>query len=163
MPTLLLALNYWLHLLATVVWLGGLAMLVAAAWSGKRRAAGAALDDLERRFRPLANVSLLVLLVTGMIQMGGDPHYEGWFAVRNAWSATLLAKHLVVLVMIGVSLMLQFGAAPALERAHLLAERGVSGGEAERAAARRRLRRLTAANLALGVLVLMLTAYMTAL
>jgi uncharacterized membrane protein len=162
MPTLLLALNYWLHLLATVVWLGGLAMLVAVAWPGARRA-GDALDDMERRFRPLANVSLLVLLVTGMIQMGGDPHYEGWFAVRNAWSATLLAKHLIVLVMIGLSLLLQFGAAPALARAHLLAERGVSGGESERAAARRRLRRLTAANLALGVLVLMLTAYMTAL
>jgi uncharacterized membrane protein len=162
MPTLLLALNYWLHLLATVVWLGGLAMLVAVAWPGARRA-GDALDDMERRFRPLANVSLLVLLVTGMIQMGGDPHYEGWFAVRNAWSATLLAKHLIVLVMIGLSLLLQFGAAPALARAHLLAERGVSGGESEHAAARRRLRRLTAANLALGVLVLMLTAYMTAL
>jgi uncharacterized membrane protein len=163
MPTLILALVYWLHLLASVVWLGGLAMLVAAAWPGARRAAGDALDGLERRFRPLANVSLLVLLVTGMIQMGGDPHYEGWFAVRNAWSAGLLAKHLVVLGMIGVSLMLQFGAAPALERTHLLAERGVSGGESERAAARRRLRRLTAANLALGVVVLMLTAYMTAL
>lgn len=167
MPTLVLALNYWLHLLATVLWLGGLAMLVLLAWPslagqppGEESAAGQFVGAVERRFRPLANVSLVVLLVTGMIQMGGDPHYAGLLQFGSPWSLSLLAKHLVIVGMVAVAALLQWGVYPALDRARLLAGRGDA---AELRSAQRRLRRLAAVNLALGVVVLLLTAYMTAL
>lgn len=170
MPTLVLALNYWFHLLATVLWLGGLAMLVLLAWpslSGHptgqppgEQAAGQFVETVERRFRPVAGVSLVVLVVTGMIQMGGDPHYEGLLRFGSPWSLSLLAKHIVIIGMAVIVAWLQWGVYPALDRARLLARRG---GTDELRAAQRRLRRLAAVNLALGTLVLLLTAYMTAL
>lgn len=169
MPTAVLALNYWLHLIATVIWLGGLATLVLVAWPGMGQAladypaVGNVFDALERRFRPLANVSLVVLLVTGILQMGGDPHYEGFLQIESPWSVSLLAKHVVILAMIGVSAALQWNVRPALERARFEAQhRTRPGGEVE-AGLRRRMRRLTAANLLLGLLVLLITAVLTAL
>lgn len=169
MPTLVLALNYWLHLLSTVVWLGGLAMLTLVAWPEVRRrltdgssAHEEILAGIEKRFRPLANVSLVVLLVTGMLQMDGDPHYEGLLAISNTWSAALLAKHIVILLMLVITAALQWGVQPALDRVRLAAQRS----EGQRVEARHqhdRLRRLTAVNLGLGLLVLILTAYLTAL
>lgn len=165
MPTLALALNYWLHLLATVLWLGGLGMLVLVAWPGIRWAddaqAGAFVESLERRFRPMANISLAVLIITGLIQMGDDPHYAGLLAIGDAWSAGMFAKHVVVIGMAAVAGLLQWGVYPALDRARLLAEK--PGGEERITAERRRLRRLAAINLGLGILVLMLTAFITAL
>jgi uncharacterized membrane protein len=165
MPTWVLALNYWLHLLATIAWLGGTLILVAVAWPGisGARADGPLRGELmgafERRFRPIANLSLVVLLVTGMIQMSGDPHYEGFLRFANSWSLLLLAKHVVFLLMIGISLILQWGVKPALERAALLAR---ESDQAE-AALHRRLRRLTTINLIFGAFVLLLTAFITAL
>jgi uncharacterized membrane protein len=170
MPTLVLAFNYWLHLIATVVWLGGLAMLTLTAWPGRSgplgedgQHAARVFDTLERRVRPLANISLVILLVTGMLQMGENPSYEGLLRVQNPWSVALLVKHVVVAGMIAVGLALQWGIYPALARAGLQARRDAAAGRAIESTLRRRLQRLTAANLALGLLVLLLTAFMTAL
>jgi uncharacterized membrane protein len=163
MPVWVLALNYWLHLLATIAWLGGTLILTLVAWPGLAAADGPLRADLvrafERRFRPIANLSLAVLLVTGTIQMSGDPHYEGFLRFANSWSLLLLAKHVVFLLMIGISLVAQWGVKPALDRAALL----VREGDQAQTALHRRLRRLTAINLIFGVLVLLLTAFITAL
>jgi uncharacterized membrane protein len=160
MPVLILALNYWLHLLATVVWIGGLAMLTLGAWPGIDANFAGAVDALEKRFRPWANVSLALLFVTGLIQMSGDHHYDGFLIIDNAWSIGLLVKHIFIGFMIAVALIMQMSVYPALERARLRASKGDA---AEDVRLRRRLRRLTALNLALGILVLLITAVITAL
>lgn len=166
MPTFVLALNYWLHLLATVVWIGGLAMLALVVWPGiiaasEQDAAGVRrlFDRIERRFQPLANISLAVLLVTGLIQMDGDPRYEGFLVIRNDWSRVMLIKHGVVAIMIGVTGVVQAVLLPEMRRASLLADKGA----ADDSTSRNRLKRLSLINLALGVLVLLLTALLTAL
>jgi uncharacterized membrane protein len=162
MPVPALILSYWLHLLATVVWLGGLAMLVLAAWpvaTSDDVAGVPTLDALERRFRPWANISLAVLIVTGTIQMGGDSHYEGFLVINTPWSLGLFAKHIMIGAMIAVSAALQWGIHPALERARLLAGRDT----VKEATLRHRVRLLTMVNLGLGVLVLVFTALITAL
>lgn len=170
MPVAILALNYWLHLLATVVWLGGLTTLTLIVWptllcsSGEQPSKGRqTLEALEQRFRPLANVSLIVLLVTGMIQMGGDPHYQGFLRIADAWSAGMLAKHILVVLMIVISVILQAGIQPALARTRLIARRDAAEGQASEERLYRRLRILTVLMLVLGVLVLLLTALITAL
>ncbi len=165
MPTAALALTYWLHLMATVVWIGGLAMLTLVVWPGRGEdsAAWALLDSIERRFRPLANISLIVLLATGVIQMGGDPHYRGFLVVNSLWTVGLLAKHIVIGAMIITTFILQGQILPALDRAKLLANKGNVERIAQEAVLRHRLRLLTAASLALGVLALLLTAIITAL
>ncbi len=168
MSTPVLALIYWLHLCATVVWLGGLAALALIAWPGLVRQTGdeatrAVLDAFERRFWPLANVSLAVLIITGTLQMGSDPHYTGFLKINSPWTIGLLAKHMVIAGIIVVSIALQASVRPEIGRAELLARRGDARSKDDEAALRRRARQLTLLSLGLGILVLMLTAFITAL
>ncbi|MCE7947243.1 MAG: hypothetical protein DYG88_07420 [Chloroflexi bacterium CFX4] len=166
----LLTLSLFLHLLATVAWLGGLLLLSLIIMPDARallaRSEGSAallslLDRLRKRFQVVANLSLLVLLTTGLFQMSASPHYTGFLQFDNDWSRAMLIKHIAVFGMIGVGALMQFGVLPALERAALLAQRGKDDGEAARL--RHREQRLTALNLALGVVTLACTAVATAI
>ncbi|MCC7206204.1 MAG: CopD family protein [Anaerolineae bacterium] len=166
-----LALSFALHLLATVVWIGGLILATALVWPEVRAAISRNgenaslldfLDRLRKRFNPIANLSLLLLIVTGLFQMDKSPHYDGLLVFQNDWSRAILVKHVAVLGMVGVGVLMQFGVIPALERATLLASRGKEQGTADLERLRRRERRLTALNATLGVLVLVCTAVATA-
>lgn len=164
-----LALSLFLHLIATVVWLGGLILASLLLWPEMRTllarsAQGGVLleflDRLRKRFYPIANLSLFVLIVTGLYQMDKSPHYEGFLVFANDWSRAILLKHIAVVGMIGVGALMQWAVLPALERASLLASRGHDPADLERL--RRRERRLTALNGVLGVVVLVCTAIATA-
>jgi putative copper export protein len=122
----------------------------------------ALLNRLRQRFTPLANFSLAVLIVTGLVQMTGDANYEGVLQFDNEWSRVILLKHIAIGGMVTCGLLLQYGVAPALERASLLAERG-KDDPAATAALRRREARLTWAALALGIVVLGFSAWATAI
>jgi uncharacterized membrane protein len=165
-----LALSLFVHLVATVVWLGGLALLTFLVWPEARAVMGrseggaavlALLDKLRGRFQIVANLSLLALLVTGLFQMGKNPNYEGLLTFDNDWSRAMLVKHIAVLGMIGVGALMQFALLPALERASLLVKKGKPAPEID--GLRARERRLTALNLGLGVVVLACTAIATAI
>lgn len=163
-----LAISYFFHLIATVVWIGGLVILVLLVWPEARRILASSpalyglLTRLRKRFFPLANLSLAVLIVTGLFQMAGDPNYEGMLQFDNQWSQVMLLKHVAIGGMVISGLLLQLGVVPALERASLLAERG-KGDAAEWERLRRREVRLTWLNVGLGMLVLGFTAWATAL
>jgi uncharacterized membrane protein len=168
MPTPILALIYWLHLTATVIWLGGLASLTLVVWPGLIRrprdeAHQVLLDAIERRFWPLANVSLVLLIVTGTLQMGDDPHYAGFLKVGSPWTIGLLVKHVVIAAIVIVSMALQGSVRPELERIDLLVRRGDGQASRKQAALRRRVNQLTVLSFGLGILVLMATAFITAL
>ena len=164
----ILAISYFFHLVATVVWIGGLVTLVIVVLPETRRVLGtnrefyALLTRLRKRFFPLTNLSLAVLVVTGLIQMSGDPHYEGVLQFSNTWTRVILAKHVAVLGMFVCGLALQFYVVPDLERAALLIEHH-RGDPAELERLRRSELRLTWVNVLLGVLVLGFTAWATAL
>jgi uncharacterized membrane protein len=164
----LLAISYFFHLIATVIWLGGLALLVLLVWPEARRVLSeiptlyAFLNRLRKRFYPLTNYSLLVLLVTGMFQMPSDPNYEGLLDFSNDWSRLILLKHIAVVGMVVCGLLIQYSIIPALERTSMLLERG-KGNSAEYERLRRREVRLTWVNLALALGVLACTAWATSL
>lgn len=169
MINLVLALSYFLHLVATIIWIGGLALLVVVVWPAAARLRSANTDlgaalrflaALRTRFNPLANISLIVLIVTGLIQMASNPHYKGFLQISDDWARAIFAKHIAVLGMIVVGVALQAWVGPALERASLLRMRGGSTTDLERLERRERL--LTALNLVLGVVVLLFTAIATA-
>src|SRR5262245_18690314 len=112
MPPAALALNYWLHLLATIVWIGGLAALTLVGWPGLLKSAEPdsaqpLMESIERRFRPYANISLIVLVATGIIQMSDEPHYNGLLVLNSVWTWALLGKHIVIGAMIVISLIEQ--------------------------------------------------------
>lgn len=168
MPPQILAISYFFHLIATVVWLGGLLVLAVMVWPEAQRvlqdqpALVALLSRLRKRFTPWANFSLALLLVSGMFQMSGDPNYLGVLDFSNAWSVAMLLKHIAFAGMVVCSLALQYGVAPSLERTSLLIERN-KGGSEDWTRLRRRETRLTWLNLLLAALVLAFTAWMTAL
>ncbi len=163
-----LAISYWLHLIATIVWVGGLALLGLVVWPVAQRTLAAPqlaalMDALHRRFTPLAYLSLGVLIVTGMIQLVGDKNYMGALQFTNTWSRVILVKHLLVGAMIAVSVYMNMSLEPALRRLALLETRPSQTVTGSIAALRRRRARLTQINFICGILVLLLTAVATAL
>ena len=166
--TTILAIAYFYHLIATVVWVGGLVMLTVLVWPEARRSLGSQgayeplLAALRRRFMPLTNFSLVVLSVTGLVQMTGDPNYDGVLQFSNEWSRVILLKHIAIAGMFACGLILQFSTIPALERASLLAEHG-KGDPTTWTRLRRTEVRLTWINVTLSILVLAFTAWATAL
>lgn len=161
-----LAISYFLHLIATVVWLGGLALMVLVIYPLQAQRAQSEdgdtwrplLDALTLRWRPFANFSLLILLVTGVVQTGADEHYGGLLDFSESWGQAMLGKHIAFFGMVAVVGWLQFGLAPAMERAKLLASKDPSSLDA----VREREKRLTQANFALSIVVLFFTAVATA-
>jgi uncharacterized membrane protein len=163
--------SLFFHLLATVVWIGGLVLMTILVWPEARKALAQAtypslaayLDRLRNRFNPLAALSLIVLIVTGLYQMARDPNYEGMLQFNNTWSRAILIKHIAVLGMIIAGAVMQWSIIPAIERATLYLNQGKTAPnlpDVERL--RRRERQLVALNCGLGVLVLVFTAIATA-
>jgi uncharacterized membrane protein len=153
------AISLFFHLLATVVWIGGLIITALLVWPEVRRALEnspalySTMNRLRRRFTPWGYLSLAVLIVTGLIQMALSPHYTGFMDFSSEWSRAILFKHIALGGMIVCGAILQYGVAPALERVSLMAERGKDNPE-EWVRLRKREVRLTWINIILGIAVL---------
>ena len=158
----ILALSFWLHMIATVVWLGGLFLMALVVWPGAARALGCGRElhslmrTLQRRLIPLGWLSLAVLTATGLIQMAANPNYEGFLNLSNSWTLAILLKHLAVIGMLGVGSYHHFALIPLLERGETLRAAGRDFSEADRLY--RREVGVIRVNLGLGVLVLLFTA-----
>lgn len=160
-PVWALTLAYWLHMLATVVWIGALASLALLVIPGGETQLeplqfANLIDAIQRRLDPLAWFCLALLVVTGLVQMSASPQYQGFLAIEGRWGLAILLKHLVFGGMIGASAYLTWGVLPGLRRAALLRSRGRETPEADDL--RRRQKTLIRLNLALSMLVLALTA-----
>jgi uncharacterized membrane protein len=159
----ILTASYALHLIATVVWIGGLITLalivqpIAARRLPDQAALAQLLDTIQRRFQPLANISLITLILTGMVQMAASKFYIGFLRFDNVWSQAILLKHIAVIVMIGLAGIMTFSIQPALRRNALLAANDISD-EAEQDRLRKQQVRLTRLNVVFSVLVLIFTA-----
>ena len=165
MPTspFLITLSYTLHLIATVVWIGGLVTLafviqpMANQLLSDQRDSARLMAAIQKRFAPLANISLIVLILTGMVQMTNNKLYKGFLQFDTAWAQAILLKHLAVIAMIAVAGVITFSIQPALRRHALLLAHGVDdAGAAARLTAQQT--RLTRMNLVLSVVVLIFTA-----
>jgi uncharacterized membrane protein len=162
-PSWALWLAYWLHMLATVVWIGGLAALAIFVLPAARRALDAPayvalLSGLQQRFDPLGWFSLAILAGTGMFQMSASPNYQGFLAVENLWATAILIKHLLFFIMAGLSAYLTWGLMPKIRRLALRRAASVPAEESEARRLAAQETRLLQLNLLLGVLVLALTA-----
>lgn len=156
-PAWALTLAYWVHMAATVAWIGGLFYQglilepVLARFVDPDQIAPL-LASLRRRFQPLAWMSLALLFASGLTQMAGSPNYEGFLVIQNRWAAAIIAKHLTIFLMIAVAAYQTWVLHPELERAAL---RKASDQVGELAGRQNRSHRL---NIALSIVVLGLTA-----
>lgn len=150
---------YWLHMAATVVWIGGLffqsAILHPALdGSSSREDALRLLRRVRRRFQPLSWLSLAALVGTGLMQMSANPNYQGLLGLGNRWAAAIFVKHVVIMLMVGAAALQTWVLHPRLERSLMTREQ--TDGYDEDAA--RLDGRLTTLNLTLALVVLALTA-----
>lgn len=162
-PTWVLSILYWLHMVATVIWIGGLAALSLIVLPAARRsipgaAYGAFLTQVQYRLQSLGWFCLAVLVLTGMFQMSSSPFYKGFLAIENTWSVAILLKHLAVGLMVVFSIYATWGIAPALRRLALVQSAGRAVDESLRDRLRLRETFLLRLNLFVSLAVLALTA-----
>jgi len=159
-----LVFSYWIHLLATVIWLGGMTLMLLVAWPALRRGALAENNwlALQQKLLPWANGSLLLLLITGFVQMTNDPNYSGFLAIDSLWAGAMLVKHIAFVGMAGIGGYAQAVLYPAMKRLELLAAKRPSLAQAEQEKLSRRDIRLLKLNLACAAAVLLFTAVATA-
>ena len=161
-PTWALALVFWLHMLATVAWLGGLAALAILVLPTANRVLKPAdqlafIEGIQRRLEPLAWFCLSILIVTGLFQLSVNPHYNGFLSTSGQWSLAILTKHSLVVIMIVVSALQTWDVLPAIRRGLLRIEKGLAD-EAEVLRLQKRERLLLRLNIGLSILILAATA-----
>ena len=102
----ILALSHLLHVLGTVVWIGGILMTLLVILPGAKAAlesapmVGKLMKEVAKRFTPLANISILILIATGIIIFYYDKNYTSFLDTKNRWNALIAIKHFLVAIMI---------------------------------------------------------------
>ena len=160
-PTWALALVYWLHFLATVVWVGSLAAIALLILPAMKRVLEpdsqlVLIEAIQKRLEPIAWFSISLLILTGLFQMSVNPHYDGFLSTSTQWSLALLTKHILGVIMIVVSAIQTWEVIPAIRRALLLSKKNKNAEELD--FLRRREITLLRINLGLSVLILGATA-----
>ena len=106
MSQFLFTISVWLHILATVVFIGYFLLLALIylpainAVSGDVQ--GRLISAISKRSRPWLYVSLLIFIVTGSYLTLTDPSYLGLAHFGSPWTILMLIKHLLILGMIGI-------------------------------------------------------------
>ena len=157
------ALVFWLHLLATVAWLGGLAAIAILVLPTAKRVLKPAdqlafIAGMQRRLEPLAWFSLAILIATGLFQLSVNPHYDGFLSTSGQWSLAILTKHSLVILMIVVSAIQTWEVLPAIRRGLMRIEKG-QADEEEVQRLQKRETLLLRLNIGLSILILAATAF----
>jgi uncharacterized membrane protein len=161
-PEWVLAGSFWIHMAATIVWIGGLffqAVVLNPSLAQSRHPEiwPDVLRAMRRRFEPLAWLSLGLLIATGLVQMEASPNYQGFLTIGSSWAVAILLKHVAVAGMVVAAGYQTWFIQPQLERNLLAKAKGVGSPDLADAAVRR-LNNLNRLNLILGLIVLGLTA-----
>lgn len=152
----ILAIIYWLHMLATVTWIGSLAAINMLVLPASQRTLKLVdqlsfISALQKRLEPLAWFCMGLLLVTGLIQLSTSPHYDGFLSLSTQWSFAILIKHGLAVVMVVVSAIQTWEVIPAIHRTLLKKEKADEG---ELAKLQRKELLILRINLLLSALVL---------
>ena len=159
-PSWVLAVIYWLHMLATVTWIGSLAAINILVLPASKRTLKlvdqlSLISAVQKRLEPIAWFSISLLVVTGLIQMSTSPHYDGFLSISTQWSMAILTKHILGAIMVVVSAIQTWEVIPAIHRILMKKENADAD---ELATLQRRELILLRLNLLLSVLILGATA-----
>ena len=106
MKELILIACYWIHLIATVVWIGGITFILFIAIPSAKQVlggeAGKLMGEISKRFTPIANYSIILMIVTGFVLTAVNKQFLGIGNFGNSWSLGLIVKHVFVLGMVAV-------------------------------------------------------------
>ena len=160
-PPWALVLTYWLHMLATAVWVGSLAAISLLILPAMKRTLSPEaqlmfIEAMQKRLEPIAWFSISLLTVTGLFQMSVNPHYDGFLSISTQWSLAILAKHILGIFMVVASAIQTWEVIPAIQRAILMSKKSKNTEELD--ALRRREITLLRINFGLSILILGATA-----
>jgi uncharacterized membrane protein len=160
-PSWALALVYWLHFFATVLWVGSLAAISILLLPAMKRTLNpddqlALIEAIQKRFEPIAWFSISLLILTGLFQMSVNEHYDGFLSTSTQWSLAILAKHILGSIVVVVSAIQTWEVFPAIRRAIVASKKAKNRDELD--ALQRRELFLLRLNLALAILILGATA-----
>ena len=160
-PSWALALTYWLHLLATVTWIGSIVaisilFLPAAKATLKPIDHLALIDAMQKRLEPIAWFSMTLLLLTGLFQMSVNPHYDGFVSTSTQWSTAILIKHILGIFMVVAAAIQTWEVFPAIRRTLMNKN---NADEEKVLQLQKRERRLLRINFGLSLLILLATAF----
>lgn len=148
----ILLISLWLHLLAAVIWIGGIATILFVVLPSARTALGGEtaklMGTVSKRFTPMANISIFLLVVTGivMILLNRQAPWTGTTGI--AWSFPFVIKLLLILIMIMVHFYRNLVLAPKIAR---------TLSEAQKGSLQRFSLSLVKANFSMGLVVLFLS------
>ena len=151
----------WFHLVAAVVWMGGIIMLLYVVWPAMGQVLGLSAErnriayGIVRRFTPISMSAIAVLTVTGSYMMLMDENYLGMLNLGNIWAKLLLAKHILFVVMVVAAIYIGFVINPRIGR-------GLEEGSPRRSfGSAIRQRNIARLNIILIILILLLTGMLT--
>jgi uncharacterized membrane protein len=161
-PSWALALTFWLHLLATVTWVGSLAGISFLVLPAMQRSLNPEtqlvfIEAMQKRLEPIAWFSMSLLVLTGLFQMSVNPHYDGFLSTSTQWSLAILTKHLLGIIMVVVSAIQTWEVIPAIRRAIVKSKKSDNAEELD--VLRRREILLLRMNFGLSILILLATAF----
>lgn len=107
---ILLTVMNWFHLLATVVWIGGIMTNVLIVSPTARKILepplmGKFFTALVKRFRIFVYTCIAVLVVTGIVIQFLDENYVG-FKIGDFWMQVIIIKHIFMLAMVIIGIYL---------------------------------------------------------
>ena len=160
-PVWALALTFWLHLLATVAWIGciisiSILILPAAGKILKPADHLALIEAMQKRLEPIAWFCMSLLLLTGLFQMSVNPHYDGFLSTSTQWSLAILVKHILGIFMVVASAIQTWEIIPAIRRT-LMNKKKADEGQV--IALQKKEILLIRINFGLSLLVLLATAF----
>ena len=87
---------YWIHLVATVLWIGGILFIIFIAIPSSKQVLGAEsgklMGEISKRFTPLANYSIILLFVSGIVLAGLNKQFSGVSILESNWTMVLILK-----------------------------------------------------------------------
>lgn len=154
----ILSLSHFLHISATVVWIGGIFMTLLVILPGSKTAlesaplVGKLMKEVGQRFTPLANISILILIVSGLLLLYGNRNFIAFGDLSTSWNSMIFCKLAVVAVMVCI----HFYRGLILNQK--IIESAAQANEATTAGLRKLSLDLVKTNLMLGIAVLAFTA-----
>jgi uncharacterized membrane protein len=160
-PAWVIAVTYWLHLLATVAWIGSITatsilFLPAAKKALKPIDHLALIDEMQKRLEPIAWFCMSLLLLTGLFQMSINPHYDGFVSTSTQWSLAILVKHILGIFMVIASAIQTWEVIPSIRR--LLLNKS-KASEEQVIQLQKRETLLLRINFGLSILILLATSF----
>jgi uncharacterized membrane protein len=154
----IVSLSHFLHISATVVWIGGIFMTLLIILPGSKTAlesaplVGKLMKEIGQRFTPPANMSILILIISGFILLYLNRNFTSFGDFSTSWNILIFYKLAFVAVMVCIH----------LYRGSILNQKIIASAqqanEEKTAGLRKFSLDLVKINLILGIAVLIVTA-----